>query len=677
MPVIQQERGIKTVAGLPARWGRRAYRELSEALRAAELAKRNLKKAQDDAGRVGPGREEQQAGYAQARYVHLSRLLDDVTSAPMPLDATDAHLCVLAARYANDCSMAGLPLAAYTWTGKTSDDPSGRVERVEQAAITEPAALRARMAEICRLRGIEPPNVDDHTQAILRCTDPAWWRRGLRKTHGRTFEAAAIRLGFVSSRAGAYASDETVARRMSQVARNRAALESVKIKNEDGYECTLADAASKTTSNKRIRRGELMLRLAGCEEIALELGHVGVFFTLTAPSKYHAVIEKSGTVNPNYNDALPREVQAYLQRTWARIRTAYGRHDIRPYGFRIAEPHHDGCVHWHGLLFMPAYKVRRFCHIVRTYALAEDGGEPGAAKHRATFERIDTKKGSAAAYIAKYISKNIDDDSEDAHDEVIGADGQPVKIVMPNDAAKKASQRVDAWAGVWGIRQFQPIGQPPVTVWREMRRIEAAKVAQASPAVRLAWEACQRVERKDKETGEVTVERPANFANYIRAQGGVCIGRDYRIAIANEPGLVMAEGRYGMAPRVMPIGVRERIAPAVVYASTRHTWTRTSAQVGFAPPRSPVNNCTASDWPGRPKAGDEWFRTVPEPGPVAEFTDEDWYASDEFARYWIPPEDVAAMELAAEARQPFDAALLSERGRAAFDAQAAYARANR
>jgi hypothetical protein len=68
---------------------------------------------------------------------------------------------------------------------------------------------------------------------------------------------------------------------------------------------------------------------------------------------------------------------------------------------------------------------------------------------------------------------------------------------------------------------------------------------------------------------------------------------------------------------------------------------------------------------------------MPEPGPVAEFSDEDWYASEEFARYWIPPEDVAAMELAAEARQPFDAARLSERGRAAFDAQAAYARANR
>jgi len=639
---------VKAVKGLPERWGRRAYRALSEALRADG--------AQSD------------------RYKNLCRLLDDVTSAPLPLDATDAHLCVLAARYANDCSMAGLPLAGYTWTGKTSADPAGKVERVEKAGTSEPAALRARMADICRLRGIEPPTVDDDTQAILRCTDPAWWRRGLRKTHGRAFEAAAIRLGFVSSRAGAYASDETVARRLSQVARNRAALESVTIKNEDGYECTLAGAASKTTSNKRIRRGELMLRLAGCEEIALELGHVGVFFTLTAPSKYHAVIEKSGTVNPNYNDAMPREVQAYLQRTWAKIRAAYGRHNISPYGFRIAEPHHDGCVHWHGLLFMPAYKVRRFCRIVRAYALAVDGQEPGAEKHRATFERIDASKGSAAAYIAKYISKNIDDDSADAHDDVIGADGQPVKIVM--DAAKKASQRVDAWAGVWGIRQFQPIGQPPVTVWREMRRIAAEKVEQASPAVRLAWDACQRVERQDAE-GEITVERPANFANYIRAQGGVCVGRDYRIAIANEPGLVMAEGRYGMAPRVMPIGVYERAAPDVVYASTRYTWTRTSALVGFDFPRSPVNNCTAprDGGAGAGPCRDLWFA---QPGePMAEFNDDDWYGSDEFAKYWIPPEDVAAMELAAEARQPIDVGILSERARAAFDAQAAYERANR
>ena len=40
--------------------------------------------------------------------------------------------------------------------------------------------------------------------------------------------------------------------------------------------------------------------------------------------------------------------------------------------------------------------------------MREDGDEPGAAKHRYKEERIDWSKGTAASYIAKYISKNID-----------------------------------------------------------------------------------------------------------------------------------------------------------------------------------------------------------------------------------------------------------------------------
>ena len=622
MPTIQQENGVKVVKGLPTRWGRRAYNELSAALHVMETAKHSLKKAMDKPGRVGPDHEEAQHGRATARYNNLAGLLDEVTSAPFPLDATDAHLCVLAERYAGDC--ANVPLAEFT-----------------TYAVNGPApipAQRERMAAICRIRGIQPPTCKDAAQAVARMLDPMWWRRNLRKTHGRTFEAAAIRLGFVSVRAGAYASDETVARRMSQNARNRAALESVEIKNEDGYKCTLADAASKTTSNKRIRRGELMLRMAGCEEVAIEHGHVGVFITLTAPSKYHAVIQKTGTINEKYNDTTPRQVQEYLQKTWARIRAAYGRYGIKPYGFRIAEPHHDGCVHWHALLFMRPIEVEWFCWLVESYALLEDGDEPGAQANRVKFEIIDSAKGSAAAYIAKYVSKNIDDDSEDAHDEVVGADGEVVKIAMPSDGPTKASQRVDAWAGVWSIRQFQPIGQPPVTVWRELRRVGEKAIDGAPQDVRAAWDACQRVQRTDKETGEVTVERPANFANYIRAQGGVGVGRDYRIAIAKEPARV--EGRYGMYDGMAPVGIFARTAPDIVYASTRYTWTRTSARGGFDFPRSPVNNCTAGVEP-------EWFSSAGNPEPVAQFNDDEWYASEDFARYFIEPEHVAGIEAAA------------------------------
>lgn len=668
---VEVERPIraKAVKGLPRSWGMKAYEQLRAAL--------------DEAG---PNSE---------RYKELAVLLDKVTAAPIPLDATDAHLCVLAERYASDCATHG-------------------------AVITEPTALRARLAHVCATAGIEPPDYDNDAQAIMRCNDPLWWRARLRKLHGRTFEAAAIRLGMVSSQKAKYCSDETVARRIAQNSRNARGLETVNMLNMDTDQVmTLAELAAKGMGNKKLRRGEMMMRMAGCDKIAKALGHRGLFVTVTAPGAYHAVLQKSGKPNPKFNGATPIETHEYFNNLWKLTRAKNDRDGIAPYGFRVAEPHHDGCTHWHMLVFMPAKHMKIFIRNLTRYALAEDGDEAGAKKTRVTFKALDPAKGQAAGYMAKYVAKNIGE-----NDIEYDLFGKPVIT---------SAMRVDAWAGTWGIRQFQPLGQPPVTVYRELRRVDADTVAanDVPDHIKRAHAAGQRIVSKTEKdaNGEPLVIQRAEWAEYVEAQGGVKVGkvktktRDYSAAVVvpykskRRAGqyrfvgiktrtkvqplmsqgrvggyaiglyapVVMAEGRYGLAPAKKPMGVFCRAEADVVYKSKRYTWKKTGRAIeqglarraGVVSPWSPVNNCTASDWPARPKAGDEWFRTVPEPGPVAEFSDEDWYASEEFARYWIPPEDVAAMELAAEARQPFDAGLLSERARAAFDAQAAYARANR
>jgi hypothetical protein len=575
MPTIQQEHGRRSIKGLPARWGVRAYKELARA------------RGQSIGGTMPPA------------YTQLAALLDEVLAAPLPIDATDAQLCILAERSANECgSMA--------------------------AMIHDPKALRARLAVMVTNRGISPPGIEDDRQFMLRCLDAAWWRRNLRRVHGRTFEHAAIRLGFVSVRAGAYASNETVQRRMAQVQRNAKMLRAVTMQNELGHEFTLAELAAKGVGNKAIRRGELMLRMAGCEEIANERGDVGVFVTLTCPSKYHAVLAKSGTINPNYNGATPREAQAYLTDVWACIRAKNHREGIAPYGFRIAEPHHDACPHWHLLLFVPADQVEQLQANMTAYALAEDGTEAGAVRNRIKIVRIEASKGTAAGYIAKYVGKNIDGEHVGEH---LDADGNVIAPDLVGDAVIAPSQRVEAWASAWGIRQFQAVGQPPVTVWRELRRVAAGEVAEAPDFVRDAWNACQRVTETDEETGEVTTLQAANYAAYIRAQGGVNVGRLYRIGVAER--VELKEGRYGLASRPVYLGVYSRTAPDAVFASTRYEWKRAAVAPANGRPWTGVNNCTGPS----PEAAGPWEEFAPDPAPIAPHDDAEWYANFDFAYF--------------------------------------------
>lgn len=260
----------------------------------------------------------------------------------------------------------------------------------------------------------------------------------------------------------------------------------------------MLDKVMGSVSNPKIARHELMVRMRGFEDMANEMGLVGMFYTLTAPSRYHATHVHSGKRNDKYCNASPRKTQKYLCNVWSRVRAKWGREGIRTFGFRVAEPHHDGTPHWHLLLFLRPEEVELATDIFHEYALQVDGSEPGAAQYRFTAKPIDEEFGSATGYIAKYISKNIDGygmDGEFDHES-----GKPVK---------EMAKRVRAWASRWSIRQFQQIGGAPVSTWRELRRLGSREL----------------VLHPELEAARAAADAP-DWPGYVNAQGGPFVTRD-------------------------------------------------------------------------------------------------------------------------------------------------------
>lgn len=305
-------------------------------------------------------------------------------------------------------------------------------------------------------------------KAWAKVTNEEWWRNILQRRRDTQKEHLAIAVGQVQAKASPYASRSCISERDEQKRRNRKYLERMAIENEEtGEQIPLDLQVYKSIANPALRRTELMTRMRGFEDIAEEFGYYGAFITLTAPSKYHSVYSRGGFVE-NWIGNTPRDTQAYLCGVWSRIRAKLNREGIKIFGFRVAEPHHDGTPHWHILVFMRPADVQTAFRIMWIYAMDEDGHEKGAATNRFEFKMIDKEKGSATGYIAKYISKNIDGYALD--DAIDTESGQNLKSM---------AKAVTAWAGRWKIRQFQQIGGAPVSVWRELRRLRDKKVDEA------------------------------------------------------------------------------------------------------------------------------------------------------------------------------------------------------
>ncbi len=314
------------------------------------------------------------------------------------------------------------------------------------------------------------------SKVLIRLIDAKWWTRKINKTWDRYTEHAAILMGKVRRGVSPYISFKNLnIYRNRKLAARKWMQQMLVVNPEHEIEMSLEEAVSKSVSNPELRRHELMVRMRGFEDMAAEMGYIGVFITWTAPSKYHSWKQAAnGRVieNDKYNGATPQETQRYLSGLWTKCRSALARAEVQMFGFRVAEPHHDGTPHWHMLVFVHPDQMGEMISITQRYALSDekaelerkpsrDNGFSGPTTDftpRFSWQIMDPKEGGATGYIAKYIAKNLDGHA-------VGDDWEAEK------PAEEGAVSAGAWANWHGIRQFQQIGGPSVSVWRECRRL--------------------------------------------------------------------------------------------------------------------------------------------------------------------------------------------------------------
>lgn len=394
-----------------------------------------------------------------------------------------------------------------------SDDSAEAFAKARAAAAlklvaNESEVFKRYMAlrDYCEQYGIEAPFTDrkkvTYAQLMtgqLKMVCQHWWLRKVKRHAAKLREFLAISLGFVGKGGGktAYASKDCRAEYKAQQKRNQEFMQSqylaMEIEDERGYSdyeyISIAAASQAGVSNPEIRRKELMARLRGMQTVAEEQGLTAMFYTITAPSKYHRASKK-------WDGSSPTDTGRYLVDQWAKVRAELNDASIKIAGIRVAEPHADATPHWHMLFFIRPAEVAAVTSTLRRYAMQHDADEKGAEAARFQAVEIDHTKGDAVGYIAKYISKNInakhvenEDDEETGGTLLEGVDG------------------VAAWASRWRIRQFQFIGGAPVGIWREMRREREAVPHAELESVR---------EHAEK----------GRFAQWLQLMGGLFVKRD-------------------------------------------------------------------------------------------------------------------------------------------------------
>lgn len=481
--------------------------------------------------RLGAMREKQQT--AALRYIASREGLDGLLHLAKLNKREVTTLATMAAAHMDmllDSEMANLPAENAT---------PRQILRLYHAVANEASKLSITppnwdaLNDKLRRRGEIPYDLIPGALARLRCA--TWWKGRLWRLRCQWREEQLRAAMLVHKQTSSYISHEALVYQREQWRRSTEFIRSHDLVNDSGFVMDMEEVVNASASNPHLRYIEMMTTCKGLENLAEMRGDKAMFFTITCPSKYHATL-KSGEPNPKWSTKTIKESSDYLVNLFAGIRKKLNRLGLRWYGVRIAEPHHDGTVHWHLMCIMEKQHRAAITQVMRDFAIRADRNELGKnIKPRFDVKPVLKSKGTITSYLTKYLGKNVR--GSNLKGKLDKATGKPIVSKETGQPLGDDTERAVAWASLHGVQQFRFFGIPSRQVYRELRML-AGQLRRKAEAKAIKLEAALPDESKDK-TGlskvwlwkKVLANRAMDdvlaaadagcMATYILKQGGV------------------------------------------------------------------------------------------------------------------------------------------------------------
>ena len=289
------------------------------------------------------------------------------------------------------------------------------------------------------------------------------------------YEAANRTVGGSLPGAQLYSSDKTVKKVKDKKTETQKYLASRYMVNTKTNDKVLLSDLAMQAAHHRFQ--ELYWVAKNFEAIANEKNMGWLFVTYTAPPEYHPNPLKGKC---SYDASLGvKASHRYILDAWARIRARLNSRGIKAdintyFGFRTAETHKDGAVHWHLLVFAASETAKSFIA-----ASAEYFPNYGQMK----VEVGDPKIGNAASYIFKYLAKGFDQSATKLADNTSQTKSDELREEA-DMASIRNGERVRAALKTMRVRQYQPFGVKNVmTLIRSINKLKEEDFASLTGGV--------------------------------------------------------------------------------------------------------------------------------------------------------------------------------------------------